>query len=950
MTNTERQAVLNFKITGAETVGEIKGHLKDLKKVLDDTTVGSEEYKKSIKGIADSQKVLTGVMNDTKGAVEHAKGSYYDLNQQLVEARRAYKELSEEERNSAQGTEMLDKIAKLDGELKGLDATMGQYQRNVGHYQLALESLTKQYANQKQELAAMKSAMDNLDPSTREYQQAFERAAEITHNLADRQEILKYSSKDLGDQLSNIRGIASNMAAGFSAAQAAIGLFGGESKEVEKAMLKVQQAMALVQGLQGLDGLIKRTKGLSNALGVAKTATNAQTVALNGETVATEGATVAQKGLNAAMKANPIGVVIIALQALITAWALFKDKIIEAIGGQERLNSIMNNTMPVLAGVGNAILQFVITPVKQFLVSIKGVAVVVDDIIHGKFKQAWKDAGEYAKKWADTTVNGFNVVANYQKGYSQQVIKITEAETKKKQEEYDKDKENYIKDQEAKYGSDWKWSEEGKKAYEEMYKNRLAMYKKDSEEYRQAQRDMWAYTREYNDRKNKVVTSSVTVTTKANKKIREDSKETAEEIVKDYLDIVKDYSSKVETEAKATADALALAFQNEEFKKGIEYPMTALQYAASELGVWLDTFEKERNEITKVLAEMKEAGLEGTEDYKALQTKLSEIANEESQKRMEYALREAEIYKKTYEMQLDDVERFYKNQERVATNAYNSENFGGDTSNKYYNKSIRNLLSGLMPEQERAMLEEMHKIQMEALEQRRSILEEMANDTSLSHDMRVEAEQNLADTIAEIEDKELEHTIEMNQQRIDSWKFYVDMATEATEAIGDLFGNMADFYEADIEAKVKAGKISEGEADRQFENVKKMRIAEAVINTLAGSIGAFLQATATYPPPFGEIIGGVSAAAVAAAGAAQIAKIKSSSRSGSSSVGGEGVMYATASAPQSDYNPQGITNITSGQETQDLRNALMGTNIVVSVTDINDAQKKVAVRDRESTW
>jgi hypothetical protein len=39
------------------------------------------------------------------------------------------------------------------------------------------------------------------------------------------------------------------MASGFAVAQGAMGLFGAESEEVEKTLLKVQSAMALSQGL-----------------------------------------------------------------------------------------------------------------------------------------------------------------------------------------------------------------------------------------------------------------------------------------------------------------------------------------------------------------------------------------------------------------------------------------------------------------------------------------------------------------------------------------------------------------------------------------------------------------------------------------------------------------------------------------------------------------------------
>lgn len=1046
MTNTERQAVLNFKITGTETVGEIKNHLKDLKKVLNDTTKGSEEYKESVKGIAETQRVLTGVMNETKFSVDYAKGSYNALNQELVNTRRAYKELSEEERNSASGQEMLQKIQKLDGDLKALDATIGQYQRNVGHYQLALEALNKTYDSSRAELAGMKKAMDNLDPSTKEYAQAFERAAQLTHELQDRQEMLKYASRDLGDQLSNIRGIASNMAAGFSAAQAAIGLFGGESEDVQKAMLKVQQAMALVQGLQGLDGLIKRTQGLSTALGVSKTATNAQTTATNSQTVATEGATVAQKGLNAAMKANPIGVVIIAIQALITVWALFKDKIIEAIGGQERLNDIFNKTIPVVKGVGNAILQFFLTPIKQAVVGIKGMAKVVEDVLHGEFKKAWQDAGQTIVEWKNTAVSGISFVSNYQKAASEARVKIEEKETQKKKEQYDKDKDNYIKDQEAKEGSDWKYTEEGKKAYEELYKNRMGMYKKDSEEYRQAQRDMWSYSRDYEDRKKKDAAATAAaakaaakqaaasakanaqaireafrtevveyiqndftkafdkantrmvafinqlvldgtkgmskIKAQADKIVKEESAESAyglltklllgeggervaeagltatlnellnkikNDVAKPFVDDILDYNSKIETEAKAAAENIAFAFSKKEFVSGIKLPEEAMQRAGNEMKVWNEAFEKEEGIIQKALDDLKSKGLENTKEYERLQTQMTEVHNQQMSKRLEYWMKESDIMKQTYDEMLEKTETFYDEQKRLTENSYNEKNFGGDASSKFYNNSIRNIISGVMPNEERAMMEELHKIQMEALEERRQTLETMKNDIHLSNEERVNAEKELAKTMAEIEDAELQHTIEMNQHRADSWKMYVDMAQDAVGAIGDLMGNLADYYEADIEAKVKAGKMTEGEADKQFENIKKMRIAEATINTIAGAIGAFLQATATYPPPYGEIIGGISAAAVTAAGMAEIARIKSSDRNGSGG-GGGGTVYATATPVMTDFNPQGVTNITGGQETEDLKNALASTQIVVSVVDINDAQNKVKVRDDEARW
>ena len=192
---------------------------------------------------------------------------------------------------------MLSRIQELDTELKSIDATMGQYTRNVGNYKSAVDGLTVSYQTQRQELKALRVTLEQLEPGTDAYNKAFQRAAEITDSLQQQQEMLKYSSTDLGNQISNIRGIATGMAAGFSAVNAAMGLFGEKNEDVAKALLKVQQCMAIVQGLQGMDGLLKRTQGLSNAMKAWFTSSTQVATALNAEAVATNTATVAQRGL-----------------------------------------------------------------------------------------------------------------------------------------------------------------------------------------------------------------------------------------------------------------------------------------------------------------------------------------------------------------------------------------------------------------------------------------------------------------------------------------------------------------------------------------------------------------------------------------------------------------------------------------------------------------------------
>ena len=62
---------------------------------------------------------------------------------------------------------------------------------------------------------------------------------------------------DPDKQFSAIAGVGSKIASGFAAAQGAVALFGGESEDLMKVLVRVQAATALASGLQGLSGMAK---------------------------------------------------------------------------------------------------------------------------------------------------------------------------------------------------------------------------------------------------------------------------------------------------------------------------------------------------------------------------------------------------------------------------------------------------------------------------------------------------------------------------------------------------------------------------------------------------------------------------------------------------------------------------------------------------------------------
>jgi hypothetical protein len=108
-----------------------------------------------------------------------------------------------------------------------------------------------------------------------------------------------------------LSGSLTGVAGGFSAVTGALGLMGKEVKDVEKAILKVQSAMALSSGVQALGESIDNFKQLG---AVIKSTTIFQRIA-----------TAAQWLWNAALNANPVGAFVVAITALIgVGYAMIK--------------------------------------------------------------------------------------------------------------------------------------------------------------------------------------------------------------------------------------------------------------------------------------------------------------------------------------------------------------------------------------------------------------------------------------------------------------------------------------------------------------------------------------------------------------------------------------------------------------------------------------------------
>ena len=165
------------------------------------------------------------------------------------------------------------------GEIKPLTAEMGEMEDRLYQMALAGEQNTKEFKDLTQEVGKY-------------------RKTQIETDLAVDTAAMTMSQK--------LGGALQGAASGFAVVQGAMGLFGTESEEVEAALLKVNSAMALTQGIAGLQEANK-------ALGLTS--------------IATKGLTMAQKGLNAVINLNPLALLITGLVSAIAYFTIFTDAV-----------------------------------------------------------------------------------------------------------------------------------------------------------------------------------------------------------------------------------------------------------------------------------------------------------------------------------------------------------------------------------------------------------------------------------------------------------------------------------------------------------------------------------------------------------------------------------------------------------------------------------------------
>ena len=270
------------------TVKELKQHISELRDKLITTSYGTTEWDATVQDLTTSVNKLTQVQKAEKDQVSLNEGSYKSIEAKMKELTQVYKTMAvvtEEDRQKQ--IALAVEINDLNDELKGLDAAIGNHQREVGNYKAAFEGLKGSF------------------------------------------EITTEAGQQLASGFSSVAGIiglsASEASSANSAFSALSGTFSVVSSVTETLGRSTEAMSKAYQIATEFGDVFKKskdaeTKSITTNTAAEKAsakASKASTAATTAQTAATKTADKATKAFNKTLLSNPFTAIIVVVVALI---------------------------------------------------------------------------------------------------------------------------------------------------------------------------------------------------------------------------------------------------------------------------------------------------------------------------------------------------------------------------------------------------------------------------------------------------------------------------------------------------------------------------------------------------------------------------------------------------------------------------------------------------------
>ncbi|MFN9582109.1 MAG: hypothetical protein ACK566_05485, partial [Bacteroidota bacterium] len=245
----------------------------------------------------------------------------------------------------------------------------------------------------KAELRELTQQMGTLDQNSAAFQNAAKKAGELQFKMKEVRDAIEQSNPEK-KFVPFARAISSATSA-FAGLQGAMALFGNENENLQKQMVKLQAAMALSQGLNGILEARNDFAELGNLV--------------KGKVVA------AFTTLRGALIATGLGALVVILGTIIANW----DKLVGTIEKAFPAFKVVTDFFKNFSQIANGVLESVTE-------GFKVIGEVVSNIFKGEFSAAIDSAKNFGKR----------VSVAYNKGYTEEDTKLKkqhDIETRKKE-------------------------------------------------------------------------------------------------------------------------------------------------------------------------------------------------------------------------------------------------------------------------------------------------------------------------------------------------------------------------------------------------------------------------------------------------------------------------------------------------------------------------------------
>ena len=802
-----------------------KIYIDRLRASLIDLDETSEEYEERVEEIDKVQDKLNKAMKATGDKAKDAEGSYNALSKKMSELKKAFKETNDE----AERDKLAKQIVGINDQLKEMDASIGNYQRNVGNYEGAFT--------------------------------------------------------------------------------------------------------------KGLAGISEKVQALSNPLAIAKNGVLALGKAFK------------------SLLTNPVGAFIMAIVAAVKA---LKKGFDDSETASNSLKKAFSAFQPVINAINNAFTGFAkivgniaekaipalvngLQKAGDWMMTLLNKIGIVSDKKLESFRKSIEAQKEAVKTTQDLTDREIELTEKRRK------FQVNEAKTEMEVEELKSkavDKDKYTAKQREKFLNDAiakerKLNDEKLALAQEEYdilKKRSELTDNDAETndaLAAAEANLYNTKREYYAKEKELISQKIA----AGQELSAEEKKIAEEAKK-----LKDEELKKVEEIKNRTELSQLSSKDRELK--------ILEDKYKEEKALLEKYEQDTTQLTKEYEAQRQEIINKNGGDKA-----KEIDERAIQSLMDSTDRQLAILKKRYEEEKKlleangvDTVNLTKEYERQVAEVKAGEGEGkikDINDNSALERDIADKTIFIELEKKEKLLQ----IERERLEGTKAIYEELYKLDDLSE----EKKQEYADKIKEIDAALVENSHNTKEVQKAQAQDLINTYNQVSQSIGELMNNVAEIWQDSIKQRVKNGKITEEQGKKEFENSKKLQIATAIINGLAG-VATAVSTAMSLGPITGPIVGAANSALVIATTAAQIAKIKSTTfDGGGSSIDSDISSAATTPTPAAvEYTPQYSTNVTGNSETVNLANAVSekqrDQRVYLVESDVQEMGKRVQVRESESTF